>query len=262
MCAPDPNAGARRAAEARQQAKIAKHGSESIKYWNRETTYKRGRESIAMGLSRGRSDAYAKALDIAHRGRKNVEAATAGFATKRYVDEGGGARRAGMNTLKALLAQTAEVEKATDDAFGRNMDVTHQALLREYSQRQQKNTSRLGSRPEWGAPVMMPPKDKAGQFLATLQTGLSIAGSVMSLGTTSIATAGGGSWSLFGGKVAPAATSVGPVKSAGGGFLSGIKSWFSDVRLKENISKVGKTVFDIVVNGIINLSYVFIMNSN
>ena len=74
MCAPDPNAGARFAAEQRQIAKHAKFGSESIKYWNRETTYKRGKEAIAMGYSRGRSDAYVKALDIAATGRAQKEA--------------------------------------------------------------------------------------------------------------------------------------------------------------------------------------------
>ena len=46
-------------------------------------------------------------------------------------------------------------------------------------------------KPEWGPPVMMPGKDKMGQFIASLQTGLSIASSFTSLSTggTSLAKA-------------------------------------------------------------------------
>ena len=190
MCAPDPNAGARRAAEQRQIAKHAKFGSESIKYWNRETTYKRGKESVAMGHSRGRSDAYARALDVVHRGRKQAEGLTKGFATKRYVDEGGGSRRAGRNVLAEALAKQATIEKSQDQAFGRNMDIVHQGLKRQYSSLQAKNRARLGVRPEWGAPVMMPPVDRKGQFLASLQMGLSIASSVATIGGLNVSGAG------------------------------------------------------------------------
>ena len=76
MFAKDPNGPAREAARQRQIVKTAKFGSESIKFWNKETTYKRGRESIALGYSRGRSDAYAKALDIVSTGRRQKEAIT------------------------------------------------------------------------------------------------------------------------------------------------------------------------------------------
>ena len=183
MCAPDPNAGARRAAEQRQIAKHAKFGSESIKYWNKETTYKRGKEAIAMGYSRGRSDAYVKALEIAATGRAQKEATVKGWTAKRFADEGGRSSRAGRNNLLELLAMTAEIDKASSNAFGRNMDIAHQGLMRDYVSKQSKNKSRLGAPPEWGAPVMMPPKDKAGQFLNTLQAGLSIASSVMTLGS-------------------------------------------------------------------------------
>ena len=178
MCAPDPNAGARRAAEERQNAKHAKFGSESIKYWNRETTYKRGKEAAAMGFSRSKSDAYVKALNIVGSGRRQAEDLQRAYAGGRYVNEGGRGVRAGRNTLHKLLQQTSQIDKASNEAFGKNYDILFQGIQREYITRQAKNRSRLGAKPEWGAPVMMPPRDKAGQFLATLQTGLSIAGSI------------------------------------------------------------------------------------
>ena len=192
MCAKDPNGPAREAARQRQIAKHAKFGSESIKFWNRETTFKRGKESIAMGFSRGRSDAYAKALDIVSTGRRQKEVLTKGFAAQQYVDEGGGSRTAGRSKLTAMLAQTTQIQRATDDAFGKNMDIVHQGLKRDYVSKQAKNRARLGVPPEWGAPVMMPPQDKSGQFLASLQMGLGIASSVMTLGTTSLSGAADG----------------------------------------------------------------------
>ena len=72
------------------------------------------------------------------------------------------------------------------------MDIVHQGLKRDYVSKQAKNRARLGVPPEWGAPVMMPPPDKSGQFLASLQMGLGIASSVMSLGTTSLSGTAGG----------------------------------------------------------------------
>ena len=207
VCAKDPNGPARQAARERQIVKEAKFGSESLKYWNKETTYKRGRESAAIGYSRGRSDAYSKALDIVGTGRATAEAATRGFAQQQYVDEGGGARRAGRSKLLELLATTAQIEKATDNAFGRNMDAVHQSLDREYLDKQAKNRARLGAPPEWGAPVMMPPRDKTGQFLASLQMGLSIASQAVSIGTG------------IGALTAPAAIAG---QSTGGGLLTRI----------------------------------------
>ena len=89
---------------------------------------------------------------------------------------------------------TAEIDKASSNAFGRNMDIAHQGLMRDYVSKQSKNKSRLGAPPEWGAPVMMPPKDRAGQFLASLQAGLSIASSVTGIMGTNI----GGGKNIFG----------------------------------------------------------------
>ena len=71
-------------------------------------------------------------------------------------------------------------------------EADNQGLNREYVSKQAKNTARRGVAPEWGAPVMMPPRDKSGQFLASLQMGLGIASSVMSLGTTSLSGAASG----------------------------------------------------------------------
>ena len=174
---------ARFAAMQQQAIKEAKFGSDNLKYWNRETTYKRGKEASATGFSRAKSDIYVRALDIAAQGRVAAESAHKEYAMKRYADEGGRSIRAGRNQLVALLQKTSQIDRANDNAFGRNMDQAYQGALRTYNSNQLKNRARLGVRPEWGAPVMMPAMQTEGGFLDALQKGLSIATDVAGLAT-------------------------------------------------------------------------------
>ena len=55
------------------------------------------------------------------------------------------------------------------------MDIVNQSIQRDYLSRMAKNRAALGVRPEYGAPVFMPPKDRAGQMFANIQMGLQIA---------------------------------------------------------------------------------------
>ena len=69
MCAPDPNAGIRMQAKIENQKKWSQYHRDSLKYWNREVSHRRGIERIATGLSRAKSDAYVKSLYALGRGR-------------------------------------------------------------------------------------------------------------------------------------------------------------------------------------------------
>ena len=48
-------------------------------------------------------------------------------------------------------------------------------IMRNHNTQVAKNRASLGARPEYGMPVMMPPRDRAGQLFANLQLGLSVA---------------------------------------------------------------------------------------
>ena len=61
MCV-DANAGARAQARARAAEKDARYASESLKFWNRETTLERTYNQNIIGLTKDQSDAYAQAL--------------------------------------------------------------------------------------------------------------------------------------------------------------------------------------------------------
>lgn len=191
MCAaPDPNAGARAAAKIRHGQRSAKFKSDELKYLNRGTTYKRGKQAAATGLSRARSTAYQNALVAAGRAKQQTENiykayySTQGKSAKFVADKGDEGRSASYGRaakLSDLLNKTANVEKYVHNTFGRNMDLQMQGIERQYDANLAKNRARLGLKPEFGAPTMMPPKDKRGQFLASLQMGLGMVSSVVGI---------------------------------------------------------------------------------
>ncbi len=73
MCV-DANAGARNAARQRWMEKDAKYRSESLKFWNRETSAVRGMQRAATGYSRAISNDYQRALYVQGQARKAYQA--------------------------------------------------------------------------------------------------------------------------------------------------------------------------------------------
>ena len=72
MCV-DANAAARNAAKQRWMEKDARYRSESLKFFNRETTAQRGLALAAKGYSRDISDDYQRALYVQGRARAQYE---------------------------------------------------------------------------------------------------------------------------------------------------------------------------------------------
>jgi len=164
VCA-DANAGARARARAEARAKDARFASESLKFWNRETTLERTQQENVIGLSRDQSDAYAQALTTLGKGRQTVEDATRAFFTTQSVDEGGRSRTFGKKKYLELLAKRSEVDSVIDTVLGRNAAYTQQGVKRVFQSKQAAAREALGIRPEYGAPVMMPPTNRLGGAL-------------------------------------------------------------------------------------------------
>ena len=184
MCAPDPNAGIRYQARQEWKKKNQQYKSESLKYWNREVSAKTRQNAITKGYSRSTSDAYSKALYVLGKGRlatQNIAKQKAGLS--RYDQKKGVSRSSRYMTGKyrAILDKQRQVESTLNATFGRNMDKMYQGVQRQYLNHMAKNREALGIRPEYGAPVMMPPKDKAGQMFASLSMGLSAVTAIASL---------------------------------------------------------------------------------
>ena len=184
MCAPDPNAGIRYQAKQEWKKKNQQYKSESLKYWNREVSAKTRQNAITKGYSRSTSDAYSKALYVLGKGRlatQNIAKQKAGLS--RFDLKKGVSRSSRYMTGKyrAILDKQRQVESTLNATFGRNMDKMYQGIQRQYLNHMAKNREALGIRPEYGAPVMMPPKDKAGQMFASLSMGLSAVTAIASL---------------------------------------------------------------------------------
>ena len=184
MCAPDPNAGIRYQAKQEWKKKNQQYKSESLKYWNREVSAKTRQNAITKGYSRSTSDAYSKALYVLGKGRlatQNIAKQKAGLS--RFDLKKGVSRSSRYMTGKyrAILDKQRQVESTLNATFGRNMDKMYQGVKRQYLNHMAKNREALGIRPEYGAPVMMPPKDKAGQLFASISMGLSAVSAIATL---------------------------------------------------------------------------------
>ena len=164
MCV-DANAGARAQARAQAAAKDARYKSDALKFFNRETTLERTQQQNVIGLSRDEADAYAQALATQGKGRRRVEDAAKAYFAKMPVNEGGRSRRFGRLKYLELLQKNADVEATVQNVFGRNMAYSQEGIKRVFLAKQASAREALGVRPEYGAPVMMPPTNRLGGAL-------------------------------------------------------------------------------------------------
>ena len=157
----DANAGARRAARERWMQKDAKYRSQSLKFWNRETSAVRGMQRAATGYSRAISNDYQRALYVQGQARKAEQAGYIKYLqSKSSVDEGGKDRRAKTKGLVALTRARGALNNAVSAEFGIQMQRRYRARLLKMQSVQSKVRENLGVRPEYGAPVLMPPSDR------------------------------------------------------------------------------------------------------
>ena len=164
MCV-DANAGARAQARAQAAAKDARYKSDALKFFNRETTLERTQQQNVIGLSRDEADAYAQALATQGKGRRRVEDAAKAYFAKMPVNEGGRSRRFGRLKYLELLQKNADVEATVQNVFGRNMAYSQEGIKRVFLAKLASAREALGVRPEYGAPVMMPPTNRLGGAL-------------------------------------------------------------------------------------------------
>jgi len=157
----DANAAARNAARQRWMEKDAKYKSESLKFFNREAQAVRGANLAATGFSRAISDDYTRARYAQGQAFKALEQGySAYFGSKDTVDEGNRSRTAGRRNLVKLLQARGKLEAGIENEFGANMARRFTARKRKLQGVLAQNRQRLGIRPEYGAPVLMPPSDR------------------------------------------------------------------------------------------------------
>ena len=182
MCV-DANAAARHAAKQRWMEKDAKYRSESLKYWNRETSAIRGMQRAATGYSRAISNDYQRALYVQGQARKAYQAGFIKYySSKASVDEGGRDRRAKKKGLIALTRARGQLDNAVQREFGVQMQRRYRARTLQLQNVQAKTREALGIRPEYGAPVLMPPSDRLSGALSIASTVVGIVSGLQGLG--------------------------------------------------------------------------------
>ena len=175
VCA-DPNAGARAAAKERHREKVYNYRSNSIKYWNRETDFKRKKQFIqGIGESRQLSDIRQAVMQKRAAGLAGKEKAARSYAATQYVNEGGGSRSAGRNKYLELLNAESKIDAGIAKFAGRGQSIALEGAKRQRTKMLGASRKQLGMTPEFGALVSDPGADKAGMFMGALSTGLSIA---------------------------------------------------------------------------------------
>ena len=202
MCAPDPNAGRREAARIENNRRHAEFRADSIKQWNKESSFKDNIKTIrGLGKSRDLADFQEFSNQAQGKALLGKEQLAREFFKSKAVNEGGRSRRFGGKKASEYFSKIADIDRKMF-----NLATAGEAKVQTKIQRRQdamikREHANLGMGPQFGMPTMLPPKDRAGQFMNSLSFGMNMATGIMSF------------------------------------FPAG-----SDIRLKEDIKKIGQSI--------------------
>ena len=175
MCAPDPNAGRREAARQENNKRIQKYYSDGIKQWNKEVDFKDNINNIlGLGASRSRSDFDAFALSEQGKGLQDKENAARKYFQQAAVNEGGRSKNFRGSQKSAYFAKLAEVDRKQYALATVGEAKAETKIQRGLQEQLRTNRTNLGFGPQFGPATMLPPKDRAGQFMNTVSFGMSV----------------------------------------------------------------------------------------
>ena len=174
MCV-DANAGARAAAKQKKLEKDAVFEQKRLQFFNKETSFARTLDRNVLGFSRSQADARSRAMQVQGKGRAARQNAVAKYFRSKKVNEGGRSRKFGRAQFQSLLQKEAQIQRMTDNAFGRDLAAMQTVNQRRFLAMNAKARENLGVPASYGAPVMMPPTDYLGGFLQTASQVASIA---------------------------------------------------------------------------------------
>jgi len=159
----DANASARHAAKQRWMEKDAKYRSESLKYFNREAQAVRKKGENTRGYSIEISNDLERARYVQGQALKAYEKGFISYQSNKASAIGkqaGRSRTAGRASMLGLLRSQGTLEASVRNEFGINMQRRYRARLAKLQNEQAKARNTLGVKPEYGAPVLMPPSDR------------------------------------------------------------------------------------------------------
>ena len=173
MCV-DANAGARAAAKQKKLEKDAVFQQKRLQFFNKETTFARTLDRNVLGFSRSQADARSRAMQVQGKGRAARQNAVAKYFRTKKVNEGGRSRKYGRAQYQSLLQKEAQIQRAVDNAFGRDLAMMQTVNQRRFLAANAQARESLGVPAAYGAPVMMPPTDRLSGALKIASTAASI----------------------------------------------------------------------------------------
>ena len=182
MCAPDPNKGRREAARIENNRRHAEFKANSIKQWNKESSFKDNIKTI-RGL--GRSRDYADFQEFTNQaqgkallGKENLARQ---FFQSKSVNEGGRSRRFGGIKAAKYFEKVADIDRKMFNLATQGEAKVQTKIQRRQDAMIKREHANLGMGPQFGMPTMMPPRDRAGQLMNSISFGLNVATGVMGL---------------------------------------------------------------------------------
>ena len=182
MCAPDPNAGRREAARVENNRRHAEFKANSIKQWNKESSFKDNIKTI-RGL--GRSRDYADFQEFSNQaqgkallGKENLARQ---FFQSKSVNEGGRSRRFGGIKAAKYFSKVADIDRKMFNLATQGEAKVQTKIQRRQDAMIKREHANLGMGPQFGMPTMMPPKDIAGQLMNSISFVMNVASGFMTM---------------------------------------------------------------------------------
>ena len=181
MCAPDPNAGRREAARIENNRRHAEFRADSIKQWNKESSFKDNIKTIrGLGKSRDLADFQEFSNQAQGKALLGKEQLAREYFKSKAVNEGGKARRFGGRKASEYFSKIADIDRKMFQLATVGDAKVQTKIERRQDAMIKREHANLGMGPQFGMPTMLPPKDRAGQFMNSVMFGLNVATGVKS----------------------------------------------------------------------------------
>ncbi len=183
MCAPDPNAGIRMQAKITHEKEKQRYNAESLKYWNKELSYKQGKWRVNKGYSRTKGDIQSLAFDQLKNARMKDAAIQRELAQYERGSLGpiksgeqavSRSRRFGRKKYLDVLSKRGELESQISSIYGKKYAEAQQKALIQRQAQAAEVREAVPQEPIF-ATTYMPPRDTQGQMYSNMMTALSIA---------------------------------------------------------------------------------------
>ena len=175
MCAPDPNAGRREAARIENNRRHAEFRADSIKQWNKESSFKDNIKTIrGLGKSRDLADFQEFSNQAQGKALLGKEQLAREYFKSNAVNEGGKSRRFGGRKASEYFSKIADIDRKMFELATVGDAKVQTKIQRRQDAMIKREHANLGMGPQFGMPTMLPPKDRAGQLMNSISFGMSV----------------------------------------------------------------------------------------